>query len=554
MICEVLFKAEHAAKAAEESGPSTPTSGGSKKSTGGGHIVKSKASVKAQCELQPLRWRKLKYRDVNKAIWGQSGLSDDWCLELLTQTGRYWASKSKSGTMPSTPKSSGSGSMISFELNLAGTQVRAHISTDMLASLALERSFALIKSKKSSSKKSSSSKDAEKKKKGKKKRAAKVSYVKCRMQVEVGMRKWLKDGPELRKALLHLDDAVMTLPLVKKFLALNRGKQNDPALGGEAKFPDVAMMNKLANADEDDLANADKFFKLVFRDIPRPYERLLCFETILDLPALITEAKEKANKLEKAANTVIGSHRFKVLLELILGSGNYLNSSHEKLKGCWGFDILSTFQKLPLFKTSDGSSNLLVWVLTFYRAIVPDDDLSKLEEEWSSIQGVETIVPRALNKLVKDARNRLMQLDAELGLPHEDKEDQFNRVGKAAIDGVTEKLDALEERVTKVTKTFKTLVLMLGQDPSDVSDPKSYSAFWEQVLGIPSMLCSAKSDMDEAKRKKEKSASRRTSTHAERPSSNIGNDKDQSTFDRMKQRLNARKRGSKRRGFRLPGL
>ena len=82
-------------------------------------------------------------------------------------------------------------------------------------------------------------------KKGKKKRAAKVSFVKCRMQVEVGMRKWLKDGPELRKALLRLDDAVMTLPLVKKFLALNRGKQNDPNLGGEAKFPDVAMMNKL---------------------------------------------------------------------------------------------------------------------------------------------------------------------------------------------------------------------------------------------------------------------------------------------------------------------
>ena len=342
---------------------------------------------------------------------------------------------------------------------------------------------------------------------------------------------------------------------MKKFLALNRGKQNDPNLGGEAKFPDVAMMNKLAAADEDELANADKFLKLVFRDIPRPYERLLCFETILDLPSLITEAKEKAIKLEKAALTVMNSHRFKVLLELILGSGNYLNSSHKKLSGCWGFDILSTFQKLPIFKTTDGSSNLLVWVLRFYQAIVPNDDLSKLEEEWSTIRGVEMIVPRSLTKLVKDAKGRINQLEAELGLPHENRQDRFEEVGQAAIDGVSEKLDDLEERVTKVTKTFKTLVAMLGEDPSDLGDPKEYARFWEQVLNIPSMLCSAKSDMEDAKRKKEKAAkgSRRGSTRTKSTAAK-GNDKDQSTFDRMKQRLNARKRGSRRRGFRLPGL
>jgi len=551
MICDVLFKAEHDAKAAEESGPSTPSGGGGRDKKKGGHVVKSKASVKAQCELQPLRWRKLKYRDVNKAIWGQSGLSDDWCLELLTQTGRYWATKSSSGSMPSTPRGSGSGAMISFELSLAGSKVRTHINTDTLASLALERSFAVIKAKKSSSTKKATS---AKKKGGRKKRATKVSYVKCRMQVEVGMRKWLKDGPELRNALLHLDDAVMTLPLVKKFLALNRGKQNDPSLGGEAKFPDIAMMNKISEVDEDELANADKFLKQTFRDIPRPYERLLCFETILDLPALITEAKQKATVLEKAAKTVLGSRRFKVLLELILGSGNYLNSSHEKLKGCWGFDILSTFEKLPLFKTSDGSSNLLVWALKFYQVVVPDDDLAKLDEEWSSIQGVETIVPRNLSKLLKESKARLMQLDAELGLPHEDKEDNFNRVGKAAMDAVTQNLEELEERVGNVTKTFKTLVLMLGQDPSDVSDPKSYARFWEQVLGIPAMLRSAKSDIEEIKRKKEKAATRRSSVRGGQRPSISGNDKDQSTFDRMKQRLNARKRGSRRRGFRLPGL
>jgi len=544
MICSILFPKDSEDDASE---------GGAKKSSESAP-KRVKPAVVSQCKMNNFRWLKLKEKKISSGIWGVSSLSDSWALDVFSRSGQMWSEITESGAKPSTPRGD-DGQSVQFTVSVAGKTYTVNAKTSMMASLALERGFA-AETKQSSRKSSSSSggKTPSKKKGAKKKKAAKLSFVKCRMQVEVGMRKWMKDGPALRKAFLAMDDEIMTLPLVKKLLALNRGKQNDPNEGGEAKFPDTATIAKLQSKRDEELANADKFLKILLVGIPRPYDRLLCFESVMDLPTVVEETTEKASTLETCASVVLSSRRFKILLELVLATGNYLNSSNKQLGGCYGFDILNTLEKVPTFKTSDKSSSLAEWLVKFADAILPEEELHKLGEEWEMLSKVISILPRDLKKTIQTSRQRVMQLEAECSLEHADPADKLESVGSTLVGPMTKKIDKLESIVSKARKKFDSMVTVLGQDPSDLSDAKSYSEFWTRIIAIPDMLAAAKEDVDAAKAQRARMSARRSSLRQGKSAgaSKTAAPSDQSTFARFKER---RKAGARRnRGFRLPGL
>lgn len=261
---------------------------------------------------------------------------------------------------------------------------------------------------------------------------------KRQQNVGIGVSKLRISNQDLIQAIVKLDETILSLERTRVLVDL-------------APTDDEISMLRGYDGDLDLLTTEDRFL-YEMTNIPRLATRLKCLATRYTFEKDALEIKHKLIAIREACTEIEKSKSLKVLLEVVLAIGNYLNGGTPR-GGAWGFK-LDALEKLEAMKENEGKRNLIHYILHLmehgYPGVLESFQLHKCE----AALGV------SISETHNDMRNLSQQVRAirnELQAEHGDRNDRFNQVFSSFQLKAEKQMQELEVEFQIVLEDFQKL-------------------------------------------------------------------------------------------------
>jgi hypothetical protein len=308
----------------------------------------------------------------------------------------------------------------------------------------------------------------------------------------------------LRMSFMHIKDGIISMDG-------NKISQNQlSVLRAIAPTAEEIDTVKSYNGDIKLLAEPDKFF-LEMRFIPLLRDRLDCWAFKLRFDGDVSSLRPDIESLRLGAREMQKSEKWFEFLTVVLALTNYLNAK-SRYKNSYGFK-LDSLGKLKDTKTSDGKSNLLVYLIEFIEKYYPHldnfyDDLPNValakRVALSSVKETMTNLSRSLNQLSKTIYN----YDA-LGTDQRPHGDKFLEEMRSFLDTAKKEYQSVEEKLKSSITTIEALVELYDEDKSMAQKPEDFfkkvDDFFELYKFTKNMIHQKRMKEEEKKKKEEKS-------------------------------------------------
>lgn len=219
-------------------------------------------------------------------------------------------------------------------------------------------------------------------------------------------------------------------------------------------------------------------------------DRLCSIELMTLIGDWHIEALEQLDLLLKGLDEVNTKGSLKGFLELVLATGNFLNSGTYKANAA-GFKIDSLL-KIRDMKTTEGKSNLLVYLLDFLQKNKPD--LMNLPTDLKNVVPASKISLDGISEILAEKKRNVYKLEKFTETyklnNFEDLNGVFDRylvVIEPFLEEAKKHVDVVAEKLNLATLEFTSILKLFGDD-GDFKNPQdffsiftSFSADFERI-------------------------------------------------------------------------
>ncbi|XP_031573049.1 disheveled-associated activator of morphogenesis 2-like [Actinia tenebrosa] len=252
------------------------------------------------------------------------------------------------------------------------------------------------------------------------------------------------------------------------------------------------------NKNQDQFARADKFLYDMSR-IVHYEQRLksLCYKK--RFAERMGDVKPKVQAVISACKELHRSKRLRILLEVVLAFGNYMNRGARG--NAAGFKLNSLNNIIDTKSSANSKITLLNYLVSVLEKSYPD--VLKLEQD---LPHVRTAAKANLNDLeseITSIKKELKELEKELEFQTRKREktagdkfiesmSSFVKVAQFSCTELTDAWDELKQKYQKIVKLF-------GEDPKSVQSDKFFGIFTSFLVSF----AEAKNQNEEIKKKRE---------------------------------------------------
>ena len=188
------------------------------------------------------------------------------------------------------------------------------------------------------------------------------------------------------------------------------------------------------------------------------------------------EALEQLDLLLKGLNEVRAKGSLKGFLGLVLATGNFLNSGTYKANAA-GFKIDSLL-KIRDMKTTEGKSNLLVYLLDFLQKNKPD--FMNLPTDLKTVGSASKISLDGMSEILAEKKRNVYKLEKFVETyklnNFEDLNGVFDRyliVIEPFLEEAKKHVDVVEEKLNLANLEFTSILKLFGDD-GDFKNPHEF--------------------------------------------------------------------------------
>jgi hypothetical protein len=247
----------------------------------------------------------------------------------------------------------------------------------------------------------------------------------------------------------------MTHDVIRKnIVSMNEAVMSEEKLEALIKYaPEERELKQLREQHEDvaRFGEAEKFY-LTINLIKRYTERLTASLFKIQFPHWYRNCTNMANTLEAARAQVVGSKSLKIVFQIILAFGNFMNAN-SRLGQASGFKI-ETLTKVKSSKSSDGKISLLEYLVKYMTKHSPE--ARGFVNELSSVFEAARIDSTALSAEVVNLTGRVKSLESEIAAHEKIEQRRQDRLKKRRQDDMTltkeQKKKAIADRAAKRNK------------------------------------------------------------------------------------------------------
>jgi len=307
----------------------------------------------------------------------------------------------------------------------------------------------------------------------------------------IGAQKMTYD--QFKTVLYKFDEAVLDTSVVESMV----------------KFvPPAEMMGQIMNLKDiyDELNEAEKFlFQL--GSIPRLEQRLQCMQAKLRFVEDMTDVKPMIANVTEACKEVRNGGRFLKFLELLLLTGNYMNTGTRNACAL-GFD-LNILAKLGNTKTANGKMTMVHFLADIILQKYPE--INGFEDELSHASDAARVSESEMQKTVGTLQASLTRIRNEL--KHHDNpkspDDKFGEIMSDFVASSGESVVIVQEMYKNMNNLFKGIVEFFVLDPQKTSLEDFFAIIHNFTLEYKQAL------EDNAKRREKEEKDRKAKERAE---------------------------------------
>jgi len=222
------------------------------------------------------------------------------------------------------------------------------------------------------------------------------------------------------------------------------------------------MLKEVPMEERDDLNEAEKF-ALTLGDIPRLDQRFTCMKAKMDFTEALVNVKPDIMNVTEACKEIKSSTKWTKLLELLLLTGNYMNSGTRNSQA-HGFD-LNLLSKIGNTKSVDGKITL-----THFIAEMITEKYKEIDgwtHDLTHMHDASRVSDDQTTKSVATLEQGLNKIRAELKFhdkPHCEG-DNFGDKMRDFVEESTEAMNIVKEMHKKMNSLFTELIEFYCLDP-----------------------------------------------------------------------------------------
>lgn len=252
------------------------------------------------------------------------------------------------------------------------------------------------------------------------------------------------------------------------------------------------------NKNVEQFARADRFIYDMSR-IVHYEQRLKSLFTKKRFPERMGEVKPRVQAVLEASKELQRSQRLKILLEVVLAFGNYMNRGARG--NASGFKLGSLNRIIDTKSSSNSKITLLHYLITVLERKYPE--VLKLEEELAHVRTAAKVNLNDLEGEIAAVRKELKEVEKELEFQQKKKEriqgDKFvesmGSFAKVSLFSMSELDDSWKEMKAKYAKA----VSVFGEDPKQFQSDEFFGLFSAFLVSF----AEARHQNEEMKKKKE---------------------------------------------------
>jgi hypothetical protein len=250
----------------------------------------------------------------------------------------------------------------------------------------------------------------------------------------------------------------------------------------------------------EDLAVPDRFFK-VLSTIPALEGRLEAWGFRMRFEDDVSSLRPNIESIRLATKELKESAKFTKFLTIVLAVGNYLNAKGNK-KNAYGFKLAS-LHKLKDTKTTDGKSNLLVYIIEMIEDKYPE--LSNFYTEMTNVATAKKIgiaqIKDTLSNMKKETAKLAKTISVYENTSNLETEDRFLDIMKPFFNKASEALENAESKFEALTKQLEELSVLYDEDKGVMMNKPE--DFFEQVDQFFELYKATKTQITERRAKEE---------------------------------------------------
>lgn len=268
---------------------------------------------------------------------------------------------------------------------------------------------------------------------------------------------------QVANSLQNLDDSIVS-------------GQQVTTLGGVWPTPeDIAQVVEYQKegGDVSKLAPAEQFV-LEVNQVPALQQRLKAFRFKADYETKKSEIKPDIASIHAACKQVRASEKFRILLEIILSLGNFLNQGGNKGQA-WGYK-LRDLQKLTEAKTTDNKSTLMVVLVELVQK-----DRPELLEVVKELDALEAAARVNLQQLQSELAKLTKELEVVKGsvatVPSAGADDTYHAKVTEFTTTMTDEVAKMNADFVEMQSAYESVVTFFVEDPKTMGPDEFFALF-----------------------------------------------------------------------------
>lgn len=252
------------------------------------------------------------------------------------------------------------------------------------------------------------------------------------------------------------------------------------------------------NKDIEQFARADRFLYDMSR-IVHYEQRLKSLFYKKRFPERMGEVKPRVQAVLEASREVQRSQRLRILLEVVLAFGNYMNRGARG--NASGFKLASLNRIIDTKSSSNSKITLLHYLIMVLERKYPE--VLKLEEELAHVRSAAKVNLNDLEAETGTIKKEIKEVEKELEFQHKKKErvhgDKFVESVGSFVKVAQFSLSELDDSWKDMKQKYGKAVSMFGEDPKQFQSDEFFGLFSAFLVSF----AEAKHQNEEMKKKKE---------------------------------------------------
>jgi len=252
------------------------------------------------------------------------------------------------------------------------------------------------------------------------------------------------------------------------------------------------------NKEIEQFARADRFLYDMSR-IVHYEQRLKSLFYKKRFPERMGEVKPRVQAVLEASKELQRSKRLRILLEVVLAFGNYMNRGARG--NAVGFKLGSLNRIIDTKSSSNSKITLLHYLIMVLERKYPE--VLKLEEELANVRTAAKVNLSELETEANAIKKELKEVEKELEFQHKKKErihgDKFVDAMGSFVKVAQFSLSELDETWKDMKQKYGKAVAMFGEDPKQLQSDEFFGLFSAFLVSF----AEARHQNEEMKKKKE---------------------------------------------------